>query len=335
MSTDINETRTGQDPEHEQAEQEWSSDEAGAAVEDPTAEGYESERGDDERAEGERDGDETESGDTRFGQDLHAFAYTTNTNETDTDEDADAEQSAESVEALHGLDDADTETETAEGGEQSAESVEGLRGLDGTETAEGAEPSESVESDESDEPVESGHDGSAAADAEQFPAYGDLAQDPTSVPATDVAGDEQPLASDEAVDETADESVNADADIARSNGIEDPAHEDSAQVPEGVAKPEDLGGRNIGAGADPLVDAEAQQEFLSRWTRIQISFLEDPTAAVESADALIQEIGAAVLSALEERGGELASAGRAASDTEQQRLALRQYRAYIGVLLPQ
>ena len=331
MSTDINETRTGQDPEHEQAEQEWSSDEAGAAVEDPTAEGYESECGDDERAEGERDGDETESGDTRFGQDLHAFAYTTNTNETD--EDADGEQSAESVEALHGLDDADADTETAEGGEQSAESVEGLRGLDGTETAEGAEPSESVESDESaesDEPVESGHDGSAAADAEQFPAYGDLAQDPTSVPATDVAGDEQPLASDE----TADEAVNADADIAQSNNLEDPAHEDSAQV-EGVAKPENLGGRNIGAGADPLVDAEAQQEFLSRWTRIQISFLEDPTAAVESADVLIQEIGAALLSALEQRGGELASAGRAASDTEQQRLALRQYRAYIGVLLPQ
>ena len=322
MSTDINETRTGQDPEHEHAEQEWSSDEAGTAVEDPTAEGYESERGDDERAEGERDGDETESGDTRFGQDPHAFAYTTNTDETGTDEtgtdeDADGEQSAESVEGLHGLDG------------------------DGTETAEGVEPSESVESDESAESiesvesVESGHDGSAAADAEQFPAYGDLAQDPTSVPATDVAGDEQPLASDEAVDETADESVNADADIARSNGIEDPAHEDSAQVPEGVAKPEDLGGRNIGAGADPLVDAEAQQEFLNRWTRIQISFLEDPTAAVESADALIQEIGAAVLSALEERGGELASAGRAASDTEQQRLALRQYRAYIGVLLPQ
>ena len=308
MSTDINETRTGQDPEHEQAEQEWSSDEAGAAVEDPTAEGYESERGDDERAEGERDGDETESGDTPFGQDRSAFAYTTDTTGTDTDEDAD--------------------------GEPSAESVEGLHGLDGTETEEGVEPSESVESDEADESVESGHDGSAAADAEQFPAYGDLAQDPTSVPASDVAGDEQPLASDEAVSETADESVNADADIAQSNDLEDSAHQDSAEV-EGVAKPENLGGRNIGAGADPLVGAEAQQEFLSRWTRIQISFLEDPTAAVESADVLIQEIGAAMLTALEERGSELASEGRAASDTEQQRLALRQYRAYIGVLLPQ
>ena len=191
------------------------------------------------------------------------------------------------------------------------------------------ESDEADESDESDESVESGHDGSAAADAEQFPAYGDLAQDPTSVPASDVAGDEQPLASDEPVGETADESVNADADIAQSNDLED-----SAEV-EGVAKPENLGGRNIGAGADPLVGAEAQQEFLSRWTRIQISFLEDPTAAVESADVLIQEIGAAMLTSLEERGSELASEGRAASDTEQQRLALRQYRAYIGVLLPQ
>lgn len=105
-------------------------------------------------------------------------------------------------------------------------------------------------------------------------------------------------------------------------------------VPEGIAKPEDLGGRDIGAGGEPLVAAGAQEEFLARWTGIQVSFLEDPAGAVESAGELVEEISAAIRTSLEERGGELVAGGRAASDTEQLRLALRQYRAFISVVLP-
>jgi hypothetical protein len=276
MSTDINETRTDQDPEHQQAEQEWSSDEAGTAQENSSADGYES----------ERDGDEADSDDSPYGLNRNAFAYT-------TPQDADGEQPVESAES------------------------EGLPGLDEAEPSEGDEPAESVESVE---------DGNAEADADEFPAFSELTQDTTSVngsdeTGSDVTGTEEPLA--------AEEPVNADTDLPQST---DP--EDAAEL-EGVAKPENLGGRNLGAVTEPLVGADAQQEFLDRWTRIQISFLEDPAGAVESADVLIQEIGAAVLSAIEERGSELASGGQAATDTEQQRLALRQYRAYIGVLLPQ
>ena len=102
----------------------------------------------------------------------------------------------------------------------------------------------------------------------------------------------------------------------------------------GVAKPEDLGGRDIGAGSEPLVGAEAQEEFLSRWMQIQISFLEDPPTAVETAEMLIQDISAAIRTSLEERSSELVAGGQAAADTEQLRLALRQYRAFIGVVLP-
>ncbi|HET9173373.1 MAG TPA: hypothetical protein VFN97_28340 [Actinospica sp.] len=101
--------------------------------------------------------------------------------------------------------------------------------------------------------------------------------------------------------------------------------------PDGVPLPENLGGRNTDLGGEPLVDAE---EYLSRWTAIQMSFLEDPGAAVDSADALVREATAAIVAALEERSDTLASEAQAATDTEQRRLALRQYRAYLGTLLP-
>jgi hypothetical protein len=101
------------------------------------------------------------------------------------------------------------------------------------------------------------------------------------------------------------------------------------------ARPEDLGGRNSNVGDEPpLVAIEAQEEFLSRWSRIQVSFLEDPSGAVESAETLITDINTAIRASLEERSGELTAEARAAADTEQRRLALRRYRAFIGVVLP-
>lgn len=257
MSTDINETRTDQDPEHEQSEQEWPSYEAAAAQQEATSENTESEGYESERAEGE----------------------------------------------------------------QPAEPVEGT------------------------EPPESPEYGQAATGADEFPAFGEPVQSTTDEPDT-----EQSATVDEPVNQDADLPRNTDPaeDFAELDDSDDSENLDDSENPEnsaategaaaesdGVALPENLGGRNLGAVSESLVGEEAQQEFLSRWTRIQISFLEDPAAAVESADVLVQEIGAAILSALEERGGELAANGRAATDTEQKRLALRQYRAYLGALLPQ
>ena len=123
--------------------------------------------------------------------------------------------------------------------------------------------------------------------------------------------------------------------LAESADPAEPEEPVEPMAPEGAAKPEDVGGRHVGADGGPLVAAEAQEEFLSRWSRIQVSFVEDPATAVESADVLVQEIGAAMLASFEDRSGEFAAAGRAASDTEQRRLALRRYHAFIGVLLPE
>ena len=260
MSTEINETRTDQDSEHEspeqfeQAEQSWAADASGTAPQEPAAERDESES-ESEREEDERDADEAYPGETRFGRDGSAPAYATSA-------DAEAEQ------------DGDAEAQAVDDG---------------------------------------------------FPAFDELPRSETSMPET-----EQPLASDDAADADDDLPLSTDPE-----SVETSAGSADSVEPEGVPMPENLGGHNLDAEGRPLVGADTQQEFLSRWTQIQISFLEDPAGAVESADTLIREIGAAILASIENRGGELAAEGRAAADTEQQRLALRQYRAYIGVLLPQ
>jgi hypothetical protein len=88
------------------------------------------------------------------------------------------------------------------------------------------------------------------------------------------------------------------------------------------------------SGSGPLVASETQQDFLGRWTEIQVSFVDDPGAAVESAYTLTQEIGVALLKSFEDRSSELAAEWRAATDTEQLRLALKQFRHFIGVILP-
>jgi hypothetical protein len=87
-------------------------------------------------------------------------------------------------------------------------------------------------------------------------------------------------------------------------------------------------------GGEPLIADEAMDGFLGRWNGIQVSFVDDPGTSLENADALTEEIGAALLKSFEDRSSELASGWREASDTEQLRLALKQYRAFLGVLLP-
>lgn len=86
---------------------------------------------------------------------------------------------------------------------------------------------------------------------------------------------------------------------------------------------------------DALLTDEVESELFSRWTAIQNSFVEDPRTSVEDADALIQEIVATLTASLRERTNELAAAWQHGQpDTEQLRLALRQYRSFVGVVLP-
>jgi len=86
---------------------------------------------------------------------------------------------------------------------------------------------------------------------------------------------------------------------------------------------------------EPLLSDEAEQAFLSRWAEIQVGFVEDPAQSVRDADSLIDDIAAALLSSFQARKTDLAAGWQQGSpDTEELRLALRRYRAFVGVILP-
>jgi len=112
------------------------------------------------------------------------------------------------------------------------------------------------------------------------------------------------------------------------------AEQESGAGPASAAQAaEVLAGPHV--GADPLLSAEAENDLLRRWTQIQISFVEDPRRSVQDADALIHEIGDALYASLEERRGDLAAGWQHGQpDTEELRLALREYRSFVGVVLP-
>jgi hypothetical protein len=89
------------------------------------------------------------------------------------------------------------------------------------------------------------------------------------------------------------------------------------------------------SAGQPLLIDEAEQAFLSRWAEIQVGFVEDPAASVREADLLIDDIGVALLDSFQTRRTELAAYWQHGSPgTEKLRLALRRYRAFIGVMLP-
>lgn len=86
---------------------------------------------------------------------------------------------------------------------------------------------------------------------------------------------------------------------------------------------------------EPLLSDEAEQAFLSRWAEIQVGFVEDPAQSVRDADGLIDDIAATLLSSLQARKADLAAGWQqGSSDTEELRLALQRYRAFVGVILP-
>ena len=63
--------------------------------------------------------------------------------------------------------------------------------------------------------------------------------------------------------------------------------------------------------------------------------MEDPAASVRDADKLIDEIATALLESFQARRADLAADWQHGSPgTEELRLSLRRYRAFIGVILP-
>ncbi|TDC72741.1 hypothetical protein E1193_27070 [Micromonospora sp. KC606] len=91
---------------------------------------------------------------------------------------------------------------------------------------------------------------------------------------------------------------------------------------------------NVPTHAATLFEADVAQGFRDRWREVQLRFVDDPRAAVGEAQSLVEEAIqalSAALSAQKQRIGGGQDAGSA--DTEQLRVAVRQYRDFLDRVL--
>ncbi|WP_436837982.1 hypothetical protein [Micromonospora rifamycinica] len=91
---------------------------------------------------------------------------------------------------------------------------------------------------------------------------------------------------------------------------------------------------NVPSDAATLFEADAAQGFRDRWRDVQLRFVDDPRAAAGEAQSLVEEAIRALseaLAAQKEKLGGWQGAGEA--DTEQLRVAVRQYRDFLDRVL--
>ncbi|GIJ80792.1 hypothetical protein SAMN05443287_10388 [Micromonospora phaseoli] len=93
-------------------------------------------------------------------------------------------------------------------------------------------------------------------------------------------------------------------------------------------------GAVVPAGAATLFDEPTAQGFRDRWRDVQLRFVDDPKAAVGEAQSLVDEAMEALSAALAEHKNKLGGWQEAASaDTEQLRVAVREYRDFLDRVL--
>ncbi|MFD4533531.1 hypothetical protein ACFWNL_17760 [Kitasatospora sp. NPDC058397] len=86
--------------------------------------------------------------------------------------------------------------------------------------------------------------------------------------------------------------------------------------------------------SEPLLGAE-QEEFRSRWQKIQSEFVDDPRNAVHAADALVAEAMQALATTFSAHKQDLEGQWHRGDEvpTEELRIALRRYRSFFNRLL--
>ncbi|MBM0233926.1 hypothetical protein JNW91_19960 [Micromonospora sp. STR1_7] len=93
-------------------------------------------------------------------------------------------------------------------------------------------------------------------------------------------------------------------------------------------------GSTVAAGPATLLDADSAQGFRDRWRDVQLRFVDDPHAAAGEAQALVEEAIQALASALAAQKNTLGGWQDAGSaDTEQLRMAVRNYRDFLDRVL--
>lgn len=92
-------------------------------------------------------------------------------------------------------------------------------------------------------------------------------------------------------------------------------------------------GQNVVAGTGDVAApfaGDAVERFRARWRELQADFVDDPKRAVSEADDVLDE----VMRTLTEHRQRLASEWKGQTDTEDLRIALREYRSFFDQLLP-
>ncbi|MTK04515.1 hypothetical protein [Micromonospora sp. CP22] len=93
-------------------------------------------------------------------------------------------------------------------------------------------------------------------------------------------------------------------------------------------------GATVPAGAATLFDDATAQGFRDRWRDVQLRFVDDPRAAAGEAQSLVEEAMQALSAALAEHRNKLGSWQESdSSDTEQLRVAVREYRDFLDRVL--
>jgi hypothetical protein len=84
-----------------------------------------------------------------------------------------------------------------------------------------------------------------------------------------------------------------------------------------------------------LLDPADGQRFRQRWSDVQARFVDDPRAAVQTADSLVAELMQSLAGSFNEHKGRLESAWQSGDDpdTEELRQALQRYRSFFDRLL--
>ncbi|WBB49414.1 hypothetical protein O3597_02565 [Verrucosispora sp. WMMA2044] len=107
----------------------------------------------------------------------------------------------------------------------------------------------------------------------------------------------------------------------------DPDTETSGEGPSGS-------GAAVPAGAATLFDDATAQGFRDRWRDVQLRFVDDPRAAAGEAQSLVEEAMEALSAALAAHRDKLGGWQEAgSSDTEQLRVAVREYRDFLDRVL--
>jgi hypothetical protein len=89
------------------------------------------------------------------------------------------------------------------------------------------------------------------------------------------------------------------------------------------------------AGTQPLLPADETGRFTTRWTEIQASFVDEPRASVEQADALVADLMQRLAASFSDERQRLEGQWDRGDDvsTEELRVALTRYRSFFDRLL--